>query len=418
MGRAAAIVRAPAARRDRGQTPFRATVRKTRLAIVTTHPVQYQVPWYRALANRPGVDLSVLYAMIPDSRQQGAGFGVEFQWDIPLLDGYRHEVLTNVAAAPSVTTFFGCDTPELAERLRGRFDCVIVNGWVSKVCLQALWTCRRLGIPCIVRGESNALRPRPAWVRSMHRILLRQYVAFLAIGRSNQDFYLANGVGRERIFDGPYCVENDRFAAATAQAMDGRSAIRGRWRIDAETAVFLFCGKFVEKKRPLDVLRALRQARLASEAPRVHVIMAGDGPLRPACEEFARHDDLPVTFTGFLNQTQIVDAYVAADCLVLPSDYGETWGLVVNEAMACGRAAIVSDHVGCHPDLVLSGRTGEVFPFGDVQALAVLLASAAGDAEKMRQKGRAAREHVNRYSVERLVHGTEAAVAYATARAH
>jgi glycosyltransferase involved in cell wall biosynthesis len=392
-------------------------VSKTRLAIVTTHPVQYQVPWYRALANHPTVDLSVLYAMIPDARQQGAGFGVEFQWDIPLLDGYRHEVLNNVAAVPSVTAFFGCDTPEMKKRLRGRFDCVIVNGWVSKTCLQTLWACRRLGIPCIVRGESNALRSRPVWVRGMHRVLLRQYAAFLAIGRSNQDFYVGNGVPRERIFDGPYCVENDRFGAAAARALDRQSAIRHEWRIEPGASVFLFCGKFVEKKRPLDVLRALRQARFTSGARRVHVIMAGDGPLRQECEVMARNDDLPVTFTGFLNQTEIVDAYVAADCLVLPSDYGETWGLVVNEAMACGRAAIVSDHVGCHPDLVLKGRTGETFPFGDIHALAILLASAAGDSEGMRQKGRAAREHVKRYSVERLVQGTEEAVAYATALA-
>ena len=385
-----------------------------RLAIVTTHPVQYQVPWYRALASRPGMDVSVLYAMIPDSRQQGEGFGVDFQWDVPLLGGYRHEVLTNVASRPSVTSFFGCDTPEMMDRLRGRFDCVIVNGWVSKTCLQALWACRRLGIPCIVRGESNALRPRPAWVRGMHRILLRQYTAFLSIGRSNRDFYVGNGVRPERIFDGVYCVENDRFAAAAALASERRSEIRREWRIDPEATAFLFCGKFVEKKRPMDALQALLRTRSASERPRIHLIMAGDGPLRRACETMAGVENLPVTFTGFMNQTKIVDAYVAADCLVLPSDYGETWGLVVNEAMACGRAAIVSDRVGCHPDLILAGRTGEIFPFGDTVSLARLMAAAAANVEETRQRGRKAREHVDAFSVHRLVQGTEAAVTHVT----
>lgn len=82
-----------------------------RLAIVTTHPIQYQVPWFRALASLPDLDLTVLFACLPDPRQQGEGFGVDFQWDIPLLDGYRYELLRNVASQPSVDHFSGCDTP-------------------------------------------------------------------------------------------------------------------------------------------------------------------------------------------------------------------------------------------------------------------------------------------------------------------
>jgi glycosyltransferase involved in cell wall biosynthesis len=388
-----------------------------RVAIVTTHPVQYQVPWYRALAKRPGMDVTVMYAMIPDSRQQGAGFGVDFQWDIPLLDGYRHEVMRNVAAHPSVTAFSGCDTPDLLERLRGHFDCVIVNGWVSKTCLQALWACRRLGIPCIVRGESNALRRRPLTVRALHRLLLRQYAVFLAIGRSNRDFYIGNGVPASRIFDGPYCVEEKRFASAAAIASPRRDAIRRKWQIEAAATAFLFAGKFVEKKRPMDILRAVAGLCQEGRGARIHVLMAGDGPLRQRCEEMTRAERLPVTFTGFLNQTTIVDAYVAADCLVLPSDYGETWGLVVNEAMTCGRAAIVSDRVGCHADLVLPGLTGDVFPFGHAHALSALMDSAASDSDGLRRRGGAAREHVKAYSIDRLVDGTVAAVSYATREA-
>jgi glycosyltransferase involved in cell wall biosynthesis len=124
-----------------------------------------------------------------------------------------------------------------------------------------------------------------------------------------------------------------------------------------------------------------------------------------------------VTFAGFLNQTEIVGAYVAADCLVLPSDTGETWGLVVNEAMACGIPAIVSDQVGCGPDLVSDGVTGATFPMGDVDALAKRLIDLSGNPSALRAMGGAACERVtSHYSVERAVEGTMAAIGAVMAR--
>jgi glycosyltransferase involved in cell wall biosynthesis len=122
---------------------------------------------------------------------------------------------------------------------------------------------------------------------------------------------------------------------------------------------------------------------------------------------------LPVTFAGFLNQTEIVKAYLAADCLVLPSDYGETWGLVVNEAMACGLPAIVSDRVGCGPDLIIDGVTGYIFPFGDITALAgKLLECASPDKTKLIQMGVQAKALIANYSTENTVKGALEAVKY------
>jgi hypothetical protein len=173
---------------------------KYRFVMVETHPIQYKAPLFRRLAEHPQIDLTVVYAMIPDARQQGAGFDVPFAWDVPLLGGYRHVVLDNCAKSPSVTRFSGCDTPGIFERLRhDEPDAVLVNGWVTKTCLQALWACCRLGIPCLVRGEANLLRPRVVWKHAVHRILLKQYSAYLAIGSApgrNQSrfWYSARGL--------------------------------------------------------------------------------------------------------------------------------------------------------------------------------------------------------------------------------
>ena len=383
-----------------------------RVGIVTTHPIQYQVPWFRALAAQAEIDLTVFYCQLPDAALQGDGFGVAFDWDVPLLEGYRFEVLKNVAKCPSVTTFRGCDTPELFRILRrDRFDAVIVNGWVAKSCLQALFACRRAGIPCIVRGESNTLRQRAWWKRIIHWGLLRQYSAFLCIGTSNIDFYLSYGIPPDRMFPGRYCVDNERFSIAADRLVGIRDQLRSAWGIAPEVPVFLYCGKFIGKKHPLRFLHAAALAR--SRGARCHLLLVGDGQLRHDCEQYARDQHLPATFSGFLNQSRLPEAYVAADCLVLPSDEGETWGLVVNEAMACGRPAIVSNRVGCSPDLIRAGETGETFAFGDDDSLADILLRFARDCTILERMGRAARLHVANYSIDALTQGTLKALQFA-----
>lgn len=383
---------------------------KYRLAIVETHPIQYKAPLFRKLAAHPQIAPIVLYAMIPDAAQQGAGFDVPFAWDVPLLEGYRYEVLENCARKPSLNRFGGCDTPGIADWLKqNRPDAVLVNGWVVKTCLQALWACKRLGIPCLVRGEANLLRPRAAWKHVLHRLLVRRYEAWLAIGSANRDFYRFHGCRQDRIFFAPYAVDNDFFAAQAAERAGRRNALREGFGVPHGAVVFLFAGKLVEKKRPMDLLNAMAQLPPDLRS-RAHALVAGDGPLRGECEQLARKRGLSATFAGFLNQSRLPDAYAAADVLVLPSDAGETWGLVVNEAMASGRPAIVSRSVGCCADLVAEGETGRSYDCADVPALAGLLADYLRDPALAVVHGRNAAGHIRGYGVEAVVDGIWAAV--------
>jgi glycosyltransferase involved in cell wall biosynthesis len=386
------------------------------VAAFATHPIQYQVPWFQALAARPELALKVFFGQIPDARQQGVGFGVGFQWDIPMLEGYESEVLENVARPPSLGAFGGCDTPQVAQRLRDwKPDLAILTGWQSRMLVQAWWACVRLGVPRIVRGESNAMPDRAPWKRAAHRVWLRGFDRFLAIGKANRDFYLQAGIPEAHLHACPYFVDNRRFAAAAIPLRERRNELRGRWSIPEHAACFLFCGKLVAKKHPLDLLLALQRA-VAAGAP-AHVLVVGDGELMVQARALVERERLPVTFAGFLNQTEIVAAYVAADCLVLPSDTGETWGLVVNEAMACGIPAIVSDQVGCGPDLVSDGVTGATFPMGDVDALARRLIELSGNRSELRAMGAVACERVTwHYSLERTVEGTLAAIDAVMAR--
>lgn len=387
-----------------------------RLAILDTHPIQYKAPWFRALHAHPEIDLKVFFCMLPDARQQGAGFGVEFSWDIPLLEGYPYEVLPNKARAPGTGHFGGCDTPEIARHVRdGGFHAFLVNGWFVKSMIQCAWACRRYGIPCLVRGDSNDLLHRSWWKTWIHRCLLKLYSGFLVVGTSNRDFYLHRGISPEKIVFGPHCVDNQRFQSQTKNTPEIRRETRRRWGIPHGAVCFLFCGKMETKKRPLDVLKAFAELQThptrngtnhAVPQKPVHLLMVGDGEFRAECESYAVERNLPVTFAGFVNQSQIPKVYVASDCLVLPSDYWETWGLVVNEAFACGIPAIVSDRVGCHPDLILQGRTGWVVPFEGIDGLAQAMIEAAAAPGRLHEMGKAAREHIQTYTIEALVEGT------------
>src|SRR6185295_388087 len=116
-----------------------------RLAIITTHPIQYHSPWFRMLASHPDIDLEVFFCHSATPKEQAAaGFGVEFHWYISLLDGYRHTFLNNVAKQPGLAGFGGLDTPALREIIATkRFDSVMVNGWHYKSAWQAMRACRR-----------------------------------------------------------------------------------------------------------------------------------------------------------------------------------------------------------------------------------------------------------------------------------
>jgi glycosyltransferase involved in cell wall biosynthesis len=381
------------------------------LAIVATHPIQYQIPWFQELSKLPEVKLRIYYALLPDKGQQGAGFGVPFVWDIPMLEGYEWVALANTARKPSLSKFFGSRTPSIKAVLsQNRPDAVIITGWNAYSLLQALWACMILRIPRIVRGESNALCKRPPWIRLLHRALLSCFDAFLAIGNANQQFYLQNGVESARIFDSKYFVDNHRIHTGFELAVPKRAALREKWGIPCDRFCFLYVGKLEPKKRIFDLLAALRMAMRTSKD--LHLLVVGAGELGDEAKAMSEAGDLPVSYAGFLNQTELPDAYAAGDCLTLPSDYGETWGLVVNEAMVCGLPAIVSDRVGCGPDLIEQGVTGAIFPFGNVTTLAARLVEMASDRSRAQVMGRRARERVSCYSVKETTAGTLRAVEF------
>lgn len=391
-------------------------VRKPRLVAIANHPIQYQAPLFRRLTECGDLEFAVAFAELPDAARQGHGFGVAFKWDVPLLDGYRWTVLPTrpVTGASGRRRVLN---PRIQVRELAA-DVMLLTGWQTIPLVQMLLAAGRERVPVLMRGESSAMKRRNPMVRSFHRALLRRVDGLLVIGTANRAFYDSYGVPRSRMFDAPYFVDNERFGSDADALRGRRSELRAQYAVPEHAACFLFAGKFEQKKHPEHLLKALAGLRGRSPDLPVHGLLVGAGALDRQLQELARMHHLPVTFAGFLNQTEITKAYVASDALVLPSDYGETWGLVVNEAMACGLPALVSDRVGCGPDLVLPGVTGERYPFGDTRAMSAVVEHWTRDRDLLSRLGRAAKEHLlSRFDVSRSVAATvEATLAVAGVR--
>jgi len=358
--------------------------RPTRLAILASHPIQYHAPWFRHLATR--FDLEVLYVHRQDAQGQGAaGFGVDFEWDVPLLDGYRHRWLKNVSRNPGLQTFAGCDTPELFDLIRPKnYDALIVLGWNRKSFVQGIRAAWRNKVRVLSRGDSHLGTQRSVFKRAVkflpYRWLLPRIDAHLYVGAGNRDYLRHYGVRGEQLFFCPHFVDNDFFAARADEARRSGTApkLREQLQIPPEAFVALFVGKFISVKRPADFVRA--SLRATERQKDFHALLVGDGPLRGELEALAAANPRQIHFAGFRNQSELPVCYAAADMLVLPGC--ESWGLVVNEAMACGLPAVVSEAAGCAPDMIDEGRTGFTYPPGDAQALAERLVQVKQERER------------------------------------
>jgi glycosyltransferase involved in cell wall biosynthesis len=346
----------------------------SRITFVQTHPVQYMAPLFRHIAaERRDFDLTVLYASTPMPDQQGVGFGESFEWDVTLTDGHAHRVLQPAGPGRRFgsESFLGADVGSVADALaETRPDVVVVPGWHSAFYLRAIAACRRRGIPVLYRGDSN-LAAGPVGIRRSlwalrTRAALQMFDGYLSVGTRSREYLRHFGVPEPLIFDSPHAIDASALSSAAARG-EPRSVMR-RW-LGANDNDFLvvFAGKFTVVKRAADLISAA-----ARMGPDVTLAMVGSGPTMEETRAAAHRLGIRARWCGFVNQSVMPSILAAADCLALPSQ-SETWGFVVSEALTCGTPCVVSDRVGCAPDLVHERASGAVHEAGNVDSLASAL---------------------------------------------
>lgn len=396
------------------------TDRPLRLAYFESHPVQYRAPLLRRIAQESDIDLTVFFASDRSVRDHhDRGFGMRVEWDVPLLEGYKHQFLPRLRDAGP----FGFAAPlnwGISRRLqRGKFDAVWVFGYHRLFQLNAILAARLLGIPVLLRAESHLFdRSRSSVKLFAKRFLisgLRPLVrCVLPIGTANEAYwkrYLGDDFPMAPM---PYAVDNDFFRRRAVEAAPRREELRRELGLQPGRPVILYASKLQTRKRCVDLVEAyLRLAPAPGVDPPAYLLIVGDGEERASLEARVRQSGLSsIRFLGFRNQTELPRYFDLCDVFVLPSVH-EPWGLIVNEVMNAGRPVVVSDQVGCQADLVHDGVNGCVYPAGDVDALAGCLRRLIDDPVLRASMGQNSLRVVQQQSFEEDIAGLRQALAFA-----
>ncbi|OOQ58086.1 glycosyl transferase family 1 [Mucilaginibacter pedocola] len=380
-----------------------------KLAIVTTHPIQYYAPIFQLLAQRGNISIKVFYtwSQAADGPKNDPGFGRDVNWDIPLLNGYEYEFVENIAAEPGSHHAAGIVNPGLIDAIsQWQPSALLVIGWAYRSHLAVLKHFNDK-IPVLFRGDSTLLDQKPG-LKSMLRLLYLRWVYShvnyaLYPGTNTKAYFEKYGLTDKQLVFAPHAVDNQRFAASrTNEAI----ALRQSLGIVEDEILVLFAGKLESKKSPDLLLEAFMKLNKAG----VHLLIAGNGELETALKERAKAHPR-IHFMGFQNQSAMPVLYQACNLFCLPSaGPNETWGLAINEAMACGKAILASNKTGCAIDLVRPGHNGEIFEAGNLQALYNSLAALCTSAEILSTLGKASLGIIANYNFSEIAEAIEATV--------
>ncbi|HEX5170353.1 MAG TPA: glycosyltransferase family 4 protein [Cyclobacteriaceae bacterium] len=352
-------------------------MRKKKLAVVTTHPIQYNAPLFKLLTDRGNIHVKVFYTWSQaQQRVPDKGFAQEIQWDIPLLSGYEYEFVINTARRPGNKNFMGIVTPGLIPAVRGYDpDALLVYGWNFKSHYDAM---RYFSgkVPVWFRGDSHLLDEKAGLKTMMRRLALRWVYrsvdkAFY-VGTNNKDYFHAHGLREHQLVYAPHAVDQQRFIDS-ADKMYAKSALSWRQELGylPEDIVILFAGKFESKKNPTLLIEVFN--KYFKDQGKLKLLMVGNGVAEDELRSMATGNE-NIRFLPFHNQSQMPLLYRVGDVFCLPSKGpGETWGLAVNEALACGLPVIVSEKVGCAKDLICDDDIGWRFDAQEKQQLAGII---------------------------------------------
>ena len=328
------------------------------LAFVVERPTQFEVPFYRYAAADPVHRLRVLYT---DPRGAepvyDAELGRSVSWGFDLLGGYDHASCPDAAALKR-------------ELGRMRYDLVIINGYTRRPYVLAAALARRQGTPVALRLDSALFESPPPRVLARRVIfelfLKRMYRLFFGVGSLTLDYLRFFGVPEERMALFPYAVDVEAFRRGSDLSPAKRALARARLGIPEDARVLLSVAKLNPREAPWDLLRAFARRY---EKDR-WIVIAGDGPERPALETFARERGLErVIFLGYVPYPELPALYAISNLFLHPARE-ERWGVSVQEALACDLPVITSSRVGASRDLIAPGSNGATYAAGDDAELA------------------------------------------------
>jgi glycosyltransferase involved in cell wall biosynthesis len=388
-----------------------------RLAVVISHPIQHFAPLFRCIAERGNVELKVFYCCDWGIKEYvDPGFGETFKWNIPLLDGYDHEFL-DISSRPRNLGFRAINNPSVANRLdHFQPDAVWVHGYGHQTSWRVKNWAKKNKRKVLYFGDSELLSRR-TWKQRLVKGLIVPYFfrdcdRFLTIGDNNEAYYKHYGVPEGKMIRGAFPVDIRRFQqSADSITPLERGDLQSRLGISPDSRLVLFVGKFIDIKRPLDLVEAV--SRLKDGSRKIQFLFIGSGPLHATITSMIESKGLheTVKLAGFINQAELPNVLALGDILAMCSEK-DPHPLVVTEAMATGNAIIASDRVGCvgPTDAAIPGVNADVYPCGDVAALEQTIRRLSEDEERLNRYQMMSRKIAWNHDVSVMANAVEMAV--------
>lgn len=368
-----------------------------RLAIITTHPIQYNAPLFAMLQAREKIEVKVFYTWGREVLQNkyDPGFGKSIEWDIPLLEGYNYVFLDNVATSRGSHHYKGINNPMLIKEIKQwGANALLVYGWNFK----SHWTAMRFfykQIPVLFRGDSTLINEKMGVKKLLRKISLKYVYSYidkaLYAGIANKAYFKAMGLVKNQLVFMPHAIDNKRFAVNKKYENDA-SLLKNKLGIEKGSLIFLYAGKLDENKNVSLLIKAFISLNTSVH----YLLIVGNGVKESELKEQSKlHKN--IIFLNFQNQQQMPGIYAAADIFVLPSKT-ETWGLSINEAMAAGKPVIASNTIGATFDLVKNNENGFIFKSDNVTDLKRKLNHFINDLNAVLLMGKASLEIIEKYS--------------------
>lgn len=371
-----------------------------KLAIISTHPIQYYAPVFKLLHQRGQIEIKVFYTWGGKAAHKfDPGFNKVVAWDIPLLDGYPYEWVDNVSNDAGSHRFNGIINPDLINQIElWQPDSILVYGWAYNSHLKILRHFKKK-IPIFFRGDSTLLNEKggvKSWLKTIFLKWVYNHVDFsIYVGANNKAYFKKYGLKENQLVFAPHSIDNDRFKT---ERSDEVSELRSSLGLKEADILILFAGKFEFVKN----VELLLSAFIQLNDSEIHLLLVGNGTKEDLLKAQAAKSDIAknIHFLDFSNQSYMPVLYQASDLFCLPS-LSETWGLAINEAMVCGNAILASDRVGSAKDLVIPGYNGAIFSSGSLENLTKCLSELMklGKAE-LTKMGQRSRKLIEDWSIE------------------
>ena len=335
------------------------------------HPVQYHVGIYREIAKNNNLDFKVIYeddiGLKPIYVEE---FKKEIKWDIDLISGYPHEFMKNYSSEERGGFLSRVNFSIFKKILVDKPNVILFKTYTTFSDFLILFLGKITSRKFIFRGEATLRGNEGKTFKSkLKEKFLRWWLSKCNIVMysctGNKEYWKYYGVDESKMLPIPCAVDNIFFQNEFQKYKNKKDNIKSELGIDKDDFVILFSARFTTRKRPLDLLNAVKKI----DNKNITILFVGDGLERENMENFVNKNNLKAIFTGFMNQTQIGKYYSIADLDIVISDYDPS-PKAMNEAMNFELPIIVTDIVGTAYDLVKDGENGYIIKVGDIDTLA------------------------------------------------